>query len=147
MRLVDDDTVSAGNRSLVHGARPSLQRRDRGGNALFASQPPSTGVAGADVVIRLEHHRSCGTDRKYFSGGGEAGQITVNFLKLTYNRFICYVSASQHVRVQEWRIPLAVQLEGHVTGHVLVHVQQGVWLSVANHTVADRAVRRDRAEL
>lgn len=68
MWLVDDDTVPAGNRSLVYGARPSVQRRDRGGDALFASQPPSTGVAGADVVVRLEYYRSGCTDREYPDG-------------------------------------------------------------------------------
>lgn len=64
MRLVDDDTVLAGNRSSVHGARSSLQRRDRSGHVVLASQPSSAGVAGSDAVVRLEHNRPGGFDRK-----------------------------------------------------------------------------------
>lgn len=64
MRLVDNDTLSAGNRSPVHGPRPSVQWRDGGGNAVFAGQPSSAGVDGADAVFRLEHRRAGGSDRK-----------------------------------------------------------------------------------
>lgn len=65
MWLVDNDTVFAGNRSLVHGARSSIQRWDGSGNAVFAGQPSPAGVDGADAVVRLEHRRASGSDRKH----------------------------------------------------------------------------------
>jgi len=64
VRLVDNDTVFAGNRSLVHGARSSIQRRDGSGNTVFAGQPSPSGVDGADAVVRLEHRRASGSHRK-----------------------------------------------------------------------------------
>lgn len=64
MRLVDDDLVSAGNRGAVHGARSTVQRWDRGGHAVFTSQPSSPSVAGSDALVWLEHHRPGGPDRK-----------------------------------------------------------------------------------
>lgn len=61
---MDNDTVFARNRSIVHGARSSIQRRDGSGNAVFAGQPSPAGVDGADAVVRLEHRRAGGSDRK-----------------------------------------------------------------------------------
>lgn len=42
---------------------------------------------------------------------------------------------------------MAVQLEGHVSVDLLVNIQQGVWMSDADNTFADRTIRRNRAEL
>lgn len=64
MWLVDNDTVFAGNRSLVHGTWSSIQRWDGSSNAVFAGQPSPTGVDGADAVVRLEHHRASSSNRK-----------------------------------------------------------------------------------
>jgi len=86
MWLVDNDTVFAGNRSLVHGARSSIQRRDGSGNAVFAGQPSPSGVDGADAVVRLEHRRASGSHRK-------RRQIIYNnkllYKKYYLNRHIC----------------------------------------------------------
>jgi len=64
MWLVDNDTVFVRNRSIVHGARSSVQRRDGSGDVVFAGQPSPAGVDGADAVVRLEHRRASGSDRK-----------------------------------------------------------------------------------
>lgn len=56
-------------------------------------------------------------------------------------------TVAQHVGVQKRRLPVAVQLERIVAVDVLVDVQQGIRLHIADRAVADRTVRRDRAEL
>lgn len=60
---------------------------------------------------------------------------------------ILALAATQHVRVQKRRIPVAVQLEKRISVHVLVVVQPGIWLFAADRSSAHRPVCRNRADL